>query len=153
MMVAPEIQPHRSRERHGEYRQGKIYGFIRAAQENQGFGSREDGHPPVRKEERGNSQQRQLGLGQDGGADRAAAARGGGNDDFESGGFLRRGDREVGRRPAPVVLHVGRFSLGSGTGIQNGAGARGSGGSERLSVGDRDGCASALGCLHMNAQD
>jgi hypothetical protein len=109
MMVAPEIQPRRSRERHGEYRQGKIYGFIRAAQENQGFGSREDGHPPVREEERGNSQQRQLGLG--------------------------------------------RFSLGSGTGIQNGAGARGSGGGERLSVGDRDGCASALGCLHMNAQD
>jgi hypothetical protein len=73
-----------------------------------------------REEELRNSQQRQLQLGQDGGAEWATTAwggerEGGGSGDFESGGFLRRGDREVGRRLAPAVLHGGCFGLGSGT--------------------------------------
>jgi hypothetical protein len=50
MVAAPEIQSHRSRERHEEYGQGKIYGFILCGARKSGFGSREDGHPLVRKE-------------------------------------------------------------------------------------------------------
>jgi hypothetical protein len=78
-------------------------------------------HPRGRREEeRGNIQQRQLRLGRDGGAEWVTTVRGGGREgggsgNFESGGFLRRRDREVGRRLAPVVLHDGCFGLGSGT--------------------------------------
>jgi hypothetical protein len=73
-----------------------------------------------REEEQGNNQQRQLRLGRDGGAEWAKTAwgggrEGGGSGDFEIGAFLRRGDREVGRRLAPAVLHGGYFGLGSGT--------------------------------------